>query len=152
MRPIFVRQYANALVWRDCYGISQLFGNQRFGTDGTAPAYGCDLNGEPYRRRYVVFGEKPAGEQSFAALMSGLGERGGGGVRVSEIGEDQSDFKLVYDPTNPDADEEGYVEKPNVDMAQEMVDMISAYRSYEANVTAFNATKDMAVKALEIGT
>jgi flagellar basal-body rod protein FlgC len=84
--------------------------------------------------------------------MSGLGERGGGGVRVSEIGEDQSDFKLVYDPTNPDADEEGYVEKPNVDMAQEMVDMISAYRSYEANVTAFNATKDMAVKALEIGT
>lgn len=60
--------------------------------------------------------------------------------------------KLVYDPDNPDADTDGYVEYPNVDVTQEMVDMISAYRSYEANVTAFNAYKDMAVKTLEIGT
>ncbi|MGE4484084.1 MAG: flagellar basal body rod protein FlgC [Oscillospiraceae bacterium] len=109
--------------------------------------------GEPYRRKYVVFKEKQADDTTFSAFMAGADvKRAGGGVSVSSIGEDQSDFTLEYDPTNPDANADGYVEKPNVDLAQEMVDMISAYRSYEANVTAFNATKDMAVKALEIGT
>ncbi|MNC77563.1 Flagellar basal-body rod protein FlgC [compost metagenome] len=80
--------------------------------------------------------------------------RGGGsgdGVRVTEIREDQSPFKPVYDPTHPDANAEGYVFMPNVDIAKEMVDMISASRSYEANVTALNSTKAMISKALEIG-
>ena len=108
-------------------------------------------SGEPYRRKYVVLSS--AGKDTpFASYLSAEQEDGNiGGVYVSEIGEDQSDFRLAYDPTNPDADADGYVRKPNVDLSQEMVDMISAYRSYEANVTAFNASKDMAVKALEIG-
>ena len=73
------------------------------------------------------------------------------GVRVAGVVEDPSPLKLEYDPENPDANEEGYVEKPNVDVVTEMVDMISASRSYEANVTAINASKDMCMKALEIG-
>ena len=109
-------------------------------------------SGEPYRRRYVVFEEVGAGENSFSYYLDKASSSSAGqGVRVSQIGEDQSEFTLKYDPTNPDATEDGYVKMPNVDLSQEMVDMISAYRSYEANVTAFNATKDMALKALEIG-
>ncbi len=73
------------------------------------------------------------------------------GVRIAEVGKDTSDYGLKYDPTNPDADEEGYVRTPNVDTAQEMVDLMEAYRAYEANITAFNAYKDMAVKSFEIG-
>lgn len=75
----------------------------------------------------------------------------GSGVRVSEIREDQTPFKLVYDPSHPDANEAGYVQMPNVDPLREMVDLISATRSYEANVTVFNASKSMMMKALEIG-
>ena len=73
------------------------------------------------------------------------------GVEVKAIKEDQSPFKRVYDPGHPDADEQGYVQMPNVDIVEEMVDMISAARAYEANVTAINAVKSMAMKALEIG-
>lgn len=109
--------------------------------------------GEPYRRRYVVLQE--AGENgSFSYQMDQAGaasQSAGAGVRVAEIGEDQSAFTMKYDPSDPDADASGYVRMPNVDLAQEMVDMVSAYRSYEASVTAFNSTKDMAVKTLEIG-
>jgi len=75
----------------------------------------------------------------------------GGGVRVIEIGEDQSEFLLDYNPTHPDADEDGYVRLPNVDVVQEMTDMMSAYRAYEANITALNTFKDMAMKTLELG-
>jgi len=74
-----------------------------------------------------------------------------GGVRVSQIVQDPSPFKPVYNPEHPDADENGYVQMPNVDLIKETVDSMSAYRSYEANVTAFNAIKTMATKALEIG-
>jgi len=105
-------------------------------------------DGKPYTRKYVVLEQR---NSKFADLLKNGGETAGG-VRVAEIGEDQSDYKLEYDPTNPDADANGYVQKPNVDLAQEMVDMLGAYRSYEANVTAFGAYKDMAVKTLEIGT
>jgi flagellar basal-body rod protein FlgC len=107
-------------------------------------------NGEPYRRKYVVLRENRKYDDSFSAYLDEAARMGG--VSVSAIGEDQSDFQLKYDPTHPDARPDGYVEMPNVDLSQEMVDMISAYRSYEANVTAFNAAKDMALKALEIGT
>ena len=75
----------------------------------------------------------------------------GGGVRVSAIVEDPSPFREVYDPGHPDADENGIVQMPNVDVITEMVNMISATRAYEANVTAMNASKSMASKALEIG-
>lgn len=106
-------------------------------------------DGKPYTRKYVVLEEQNG---SFAqVLKNSAGNDTDGGVRVAEIGDDTTPYQLVYDPSNPEANEDGYVEMPNVDITQEMVDMISAYRSYEANVTAFNAYKDMAVKALEIG-
>ncbi len=109
-------------------------------------------DGTPYRRREVIFEER-TGSDSFSSILAGASEKlqGGQGVRVSKIVEDSSDFKKVYDPGHPDADDEGYVSMPNVDVVTEMVNMISATRSYEANVTSINATKSMAMKALEIG-
>lgn len=105
-------------------------------------------NGEPYRRKMVVL----ASENSFKDMMvKNIKEYEAGGVEVSEIVEDQSEFKLVYDPEHPDADMNGYVKMPNVDSLKETVDMMEAYRAYQANVTALNTTKQMAVKALEIG-
>lgn len=80
-----------------------------------------------------------------------MNSRGKGGVQVSAIIEDQSPFKIIYNPAHPDADEDGYVSMPNVDIVTEMVDMIDASRAYEANVTALNSLKNMALKALEIG-
>ncbi|MEK3882132.1 flagellar basal body rod protein FlgC [Paenibacillus sp. PL2-23] len=105
---------------------------------------------EPYKRKLVVL--EPT-SQSFSSMLSKqMGEDGSAkGVRVTKIQEDHSPTKLVYNPTHPDADENGYVNMPNVDVAKEMVDMISASRAYEANVTAINATKSMFIKALEIG-
>ena len=73
------------------------------------------------------------------------------GVKVSNIVEDNTPYRLVYDPDHPDANEDGYVQLPNVDPLREMVDLISSTRSYEANVTVFNALKSMHMKALEIG-
>lgn len=108
-------------------------------------------SGEPYRRRYVVLQERQ-GDTSFSNVLSGAGRAAiGGGVRVAMIAEDQSEFKLDYDPSHPDADENGYVHLPNVDIVQEMTDMMSAYRVYEANLTALNTIKDMAMRTLEIG-
>ena len=74
-----------------------------------------------------------------------------GGVMVARIIEDQSDFIPVYDPTHPDANEEGYVFLPNVNRTQEIIDMLGATRAYSANVTVFNATKAMISTALQIG-
>ena len=72
-------------------------------------------------------------------------------MAVKQIVEDDTPFKMVYDPEHPDADESGYVRMPNVDPLREMVDLLSATRSYEANVTVLNASKAMLMKALEIG-
>lgn len=99
--------------------------------------------GGPYRRQMVVFEER-------LAQASGYGLRGNG-VRVSRIVEDNDPPRLVYDPHHPDANEQGYVEMPNVNIVTEMVDMITASRAYEANVAALNAAKAMALKALDIG-
>ncbi len=109
-------------------------------------------NGTPYRRKDVVFEERK-NTDSFSTYLSNAkdGLDGGNGVRVTKIVEDTSEFKKVYDPGHPDADQDGYVSMPNVDVVTEMVNMISATRSYEANVTSINATKSMAMKALEIG-
>jgi len=106
-------------------------------------------SGDPYRRKYVVFQERK-GDRSFASFFN-RARQAPGGVRVLHIGQDMSEFKLDYNPTHPDADENGYVRLPNVEVVQEMTDMMAAYRSYEANITALNAFKDMAVKTLEIG-
>jgi len=109
-------------------------------------------NGTPYRRRLVVFEEKNQGVP-FSDYLSARSKELylGKGVKVSKIVEDTSPFKRVYDPGHPDADAEGYVEMPNVDIITEMVNMISATRAYEANVTSINSTKSLAMKALEIG-
>ena len=110
-------------------------------------------DGTPYRRKMVVFQEKEA-DIPFSQYLSEESRRRyltGGGVRVTAIVEDQTPFKEVYDPSHPDADENGIVRMPNVDIVTEMVNMISATRAYEANVTALNASKSMAMKALEIG-
>jgi len=106
-------------------------------------------NGDPYRRKMVVL----SSTNNFKDMVvKNLNEyKITGGVEVSDIVEDQSEFKLVYDPEHPDADENGYVSMPNVDSLKETVDMMEAYRAYQANVTALNTTKQMAVKALEIG-
>ncbi len=97
--------------------------------------------GGPYRRKDVVFSE----------ILDSMSGKGSGEVEVSGVIEDQRPFQLVYDPQHPDANAEGYVQLPNVNLLEEMVNMMSASRSYEANVTAINSAKSMAHKALEIG-
>lgn len=108
-------------------------------------------DGGPYRRKAVIFEEKRESQPFADVLSSSKAQQTKGGVRVSRIEEDNSPFTMQYDPGHPDADAEGYVAMPNVNVVSEMVNMISASRSYEANVTAMNAMKSMAVKALEIG-
>ena len=108
-------------------------------------------NGTPYRRQVVVFQEGDK-QMPFSEYLSDASRNLiGAGVKVSGITEDKTPFKSVYDPGHPDADEKGYVKMPNIDVMTEMVNMISASRAYEANVTAINSAKSMALKALEIG-
>lgn len=109
-------------------------------------------NGTPYRRKVTVFEERTPSVPFSEYLSKESKERiMGGGVRVARIVEDTAPFKTVYDPGHPDADENGYVELPNVDVVTEMVNMISASRAYEANVTSINTSKSIAMKALDIG-
>ena len=110
-----------------------------------------------YRRKTVVF-ESIAGRETFQEAMarangklSNDGFENAGGVRVAAIEEDPSDLKLVYDPTHPDANEQGYVEMPNVDTIKEMTDAMAATQAFSANVTAFNTLKAVIAKGLEIG-
>ncbi len=111
-------------------------------------------NGEAYRRKTVVFQEINDGK-NFRSHLNRYMQKGGaqnvGGVKVGRIIEDTSPLTQVYDPSHPDANDQGYVEMPNVNVVEEMTNLISANRSYEANITAFNASKAMATKALEIG-
>ena len=108
-------------------------------------------NGTPYRRQTLLLGTNS--NNPFSNYLSGAAKESlvDGKVKIQGIVQDQSDFKRVYEPDNPEADEEGYVLYPNVDIVTEMVDMISASRSYEANVTASTASKNMAMQALNIG-
>lgn len=103
---------------------------------------------EPYRRKMVEM--EPNGKDFRSFLHSETSKLSGGGVRVSAIREDETPFELVYNPDHPDANDEGYVEMPNVDPLKEMVDLMGSTRSYEANVTSLNASKNMLMKALEI--
>ncbi|MBK5929775.1 flagellar basal body rod protein FlgC [Halochromatium salexigens] len=97
-------------------------------------------DGEPYRAKQVFF-ESQASDQT----------RGIGGVRVREVRDDPAPFRLEYRPDNPLADEQGYVRMPNVEPVHEMVNMISASRSYEANVEVVNTSKQIMMKTLTIG-
>lgn len=108
-------------------------------------------SGLPYRRKMVVFKEKSSKPFSYYLSEYSRKSLNKQGVKISAIVEDKSPFKRVYEPGHPDADKDGYVLMPNVEVVKEMVDMISASRAYEANITAINSSKTMAMKALEIG-
>jgi flagellar basal-body rod protein FlgC len=114
--------------------------------------------GGAYRRKLVVF-QSQAGRNTFREAMAkaayGMTPNEGysttGGVRVVDIVEDPGDMDMVYDPTHPDADENGYVEMPNVDMVKEMTDAMAATQAFSSDVTAFNTLKTVMSKAMEIG-
>lgn len=108
-------------------------------------------DGTPYRRKIVTFQEKSV--TPFSTYYSNAGARAvGDGVKVVSVKEDtETDFIMEYDPSHPDADENGYVSYPNVNTVTEMTNMISATRAYEANTTAFEASKSMARTGLSIG-
>lgn len=103
-------------------------------------------DGQPYRAKQVVFGVKPLGGAHTASGQQV------GGVQVTNVVDDPTPMKTAYDPSNPAADSNGYVTMPNVDPVQEMVNMISASRSYQANVETLNTAKNLMLKTLTIGT
>lgn len=114
-------------------------------------------SGQPYRRQQVVFEEIPmtfseelekASQGSSGASQGGVATKGG--VRLAQVVESDRDFVPVYDPTHPQANEEGYVMYPNVDTTEEMVDLMAASNAYEANLTALSVTKAMINKTLEL--
>lgn len=101
--------------------------------------------GGPYRRKMVVMGTKPS--ENFDQVLDAHME----GVQIEGVVEDKSPFTLVHDPSHPDADENGNLLKPNVDLIVEMTNMLMARRVFEANLSAIKSTRQMAIKALEIG-
>ena len=105
--------------------------------------------GGPYKRKDVMFTALPLTE--FSSKLSEAMSDQVRQVKVSEVVEDQSPPTMVFNPNHPDANKEGYVAMPNINPMEEMVNMISASRGFEANVTAIKAAKEMALKALEIG-
>jgi flagellar basal-body rod protein FlgC len=106
--------------------------------------------GGPYRRKEVVFGSEPA-RDNFADILEGEIDAQAQKVHAPEVVSTNEPPILKYDPTHPDANAEGYVAMPNINVMKEMADMISAQRAYEANISAINTSKSMAMKALEIG-
>jgi flagellar basal-body rod protein FlgC len=103
-------------------------------------------NGQPYRRRDVVLSSDPV--QTFD---DALGLTGAVGVKIADIVEDQAPFARRYDPAHPDADQEGFVAVPNVDVPEQMVDMLAATRAYQANLTAIGLIRDMISRAMDLG-
>jgi flagellar basal-body rod protein FlgC len=106
--------------------------------------------GGPYRRKEVVFGSEPA-RDTFSEILEGEIDAQAQEVHATEVISANDAPILKYDPTHPDANKEGYVAMPNVNVMKEMADLISAQRAYEANIKTMNVTKGMAMKALEIG-
>ena len=96
-------------------------------------------DGQPYRAKQVVFKATP------------VGESGGQGVRVTQVVDSSAPLRMTYDPANPAADEQGYVAMPNVNVVEEMVNMISASRSYQNNAEVMNTAKSLLMKTLSIG-
>lgn len=109
--------------------------------------------GGAYHRRYVVFEPRANGSHTFSSFLQRASGKlaAGDGVRAVRIGTDDTQGPLAYEPGHPDANAQGYVERPNVNIVSEMVDMITASRAYEANTTTINAAKAMVTKALEMG-
>ena len=105
------------------------------------------MEGGPYKAKSVIFGARPLNnfQDALDATAAGLRK-----VEVVEVVEDKEPFKEVYDPSHPDADANGIVRMPNVNVAEQMVDMMEARRGYEANVSALDAAKSMALRALDI--
>lgn len=103
-------------------------------------------DGRPYRRRDVVLSSEPV-----QAFDEALGRAAATGVRVAAVIQDEAPLRRRYEPSHPDADGEGYVALPNVDPSEEMVDMISAARAYQANLTAISMIRDLLTRALELG-
>jgi len=106
--------------------------------------------GGPYRRKEAIFAAQPRID-SFEALLRGRLQDGIREARVIDIVNDPQGTRLEYDPNHPDANAQGFVTLPNINLMREMVDLMLASRSYEANVTAINALKEMALRALQIG-
>ncbi|MEJ2658124.1 MAG: flagellar basal body rod protein FlgC [Desulfobacterales bacterium] len=102
--------------------------------------------GGPYRRKMVVMSTKEI-DQDFEDMFNNLIK----GVQVDDIVEDKTPFKKVFNPGHPDADKDGYLLKPNVDLVVETTNMMMARRAFEANIAAIKATRQMIIKALEIG-
>jgi flagellar basal-body rod protein FlgC len=98
--------------------------------------------GGAYKRKVAVFSSEPVGGSFDTTLQM---------VKVERIAEDKGSTKMVFDPSHPDANEKGVVEMPDINMVAEMADMLTANRAYDACVTTFDATKNMALKALELG-
>ncbi|WP_294146121.1 flagellar basal body rod protein FlgC [uncultured Selenomonas sp.] len=109
--------------------------------------------GGAYHRRFVVFEPREVSGGAFSSFLQKAANKlqAGDGVRAVSIESDPSQGPLVYDPGHPDANAQGYVERPNVNIVAEMVDMITASRAYEANTTTVNAAKSMVTKALDMG-
>ena len=107
--------------------------------------------GGPYRKRDVIFGAMPTHKSFHEELVNQEKDNGVREVKVLGIVEDTKPPKLKYDPSHPDANEEGYVELPNIEIVEEITNMMIAKRSFEANIAAFNATKQMLTKTLEMG-
>ena len=109
-------------------------------------------DGTPYVRKVVTFQEKGKQTPFSRVLNKSMDRYSGEGVKVGGVYKDtQTEMNMVYDPSHPDADENGYVLYPNVNIITEMTNLIDASRAYEANATAFNASKSMAMKGLSIG-
>ena len=102
--------------------------------------------GGPYKRKIITFSSDPVQKGFDETIKDAVNA-----VKVNGISNDKEGFKKIFDPAHPDADKEGYVTLPNVNMMLEMTDLITASRAYEANATAFDAMKNMALKAIDIG-
>lgn len=110
--------------------------------------------GGPYQRRRVVFSEilQDSSANRFVKVPARLSPGAStGGVQVSQVVRDNTPARMVHDPTHPDADADGYVAMPEIDLVSEMVDLMTASRAYETNVQVLNITKSLALRALDIG-
>ena len=117
-------------------------------------------SGGAYRRKITIM-QSESGKNGFREAMSRAARKGhaisnrgfeqAGGVKIVEIAEDQTEMPFIYDPTHPDANEEGYVEMPNITLVKEVTDAMAASQAFNANVTAFNALKQVVQRGLDIG-
>jgi flagellar basal-body rod protein FlgC len=106
-------------------------------------------DGKPYTRKTIIYEATPA--EGFAGALTAAMDEGGDKVEVADIVPDQRDFKQVYDPGNPEADEKGIVLMPNINPVEEMANLVNASRSYEANLAALQTAKQLAIKSIDIG-